>query len=273
MKIQYLGTAAAEGCPALFCQCETCKTARATGGKNVRTRSQAMIDGKLDIDFPADAYLHELKWGLDYSRVQHYIFTHEHRDHFYPDEFEDMDAPYGVVPEGHPGYDVYGSEDIVKASAAIDGMPGNLRLHTMKPYRTYQVGDYQVTPVKASHGTPHPFNYIISNGTKTLFYMHDSGKPFEETWQYFEEHHIVFDLVSMDCTHGNVESLGYSSHMCFGYDKWLRDELLRTGHATEKTVFVANHFSHNGENVLYDDHAIYEAAGFVMSYDGLEIEF
>ena len=26
MKIKYLGTAAAEGIPAVFCECETCKT-------------------------------------------------------------------------------------------------------------------------------------------------------------------------------------------------------------------------------------------------------
>lgn len=54
MKIQFLGTAAYEGIPAMFCQCEQCNTARKRGGKNLRTRSQALIDGKLLIDFPAD---------------------------------------------------------------------------------------------------------------------------------------------------------------------------------------------------------------------------
>ena len=31
MKIKYLGTAAAEGVPAIFCNCETCKEARKLG--------------------------------------------------------------------------------------------------------------------------------------------------------------------------------------------------------------------------------------------------
>jgi len=44
MEIQYLGTAAAEGFPALFCDCETCKKARNTGGKDVRTRTQSIVD-------------------------------------------------------------------------------------------------------------------------------------------------------------------------------------------------------------------------------------
>ena len=52
MKIRYLGTAAAEGWPALFCSCPICAQARAEGGKNLRTRTQAILDGELLIDFP-----------------------------------------------------------------------------------------------------------------------------------------------------------------------------------------------------------------------------
>ncbi len=33
MKLKYLGTAAAEGIPALFCRCEMCAYARKAGGK------------------------------------------------------------------------------------------------------------------------------------------------------------------------------------------------------------------------------------------------
>ena len=33
MKIHYLGTAAAEGWPALFCDCENCRRARIEKGK------------------------------------------------------------------------------------------------------------------------------------------------------------------------------------------------------------------------------------------------
>ena len=35
MKLKYLGTAAAEAIPAIFCSCATCIQARATGGKDV----------------------------------------------------------------------------------------------------------------------------------------------------------------------------------------------------------------------------------------------
>ncbi len=39
MKLKYLGTAAAEGIPALFCNCKHCASARELSGKNIRTRS------------------------------------------------------------------------------------------------------------------------------------------------------------------------------------------------------------------------------------------
>ena len=54
MQLHYLGTAAAEGFPGLFCDCDTCRRARAEGGRSLRTRSQALIDGRLLIDLPAD---------------------------------------------------------------------------------------------------------------------------------------------------------------------------------------------------------------------------
>ena len=44
MKFHFLGTAAAEGIPALFCECAVCKEAREKGGRFIRTRSQALID-------------------------------------------------------------------------------------------------------------------------------------------------------------------------------------------------------------------------------------
>ena len=56
MKLTFLGTAAAEGFPAIFCNCEYCKEARKLGGKNIRSRSQTLINDDLLIDLPADSY-------------------------------------------------------------------------------------------------------------------------------------------------------------------------------------------------------------------------
>ena len=58
MKIKYLGTAAAEGVPALFCRCPVCEKSRSAGGRNIRSRSQAIIDDTLLIDYPPDSFMH-----------------------------------------------------------------------------------------------------------------------------------------------------------------------------------------------------------------------
>lgn len=47
MKLQYLGTAAAEGIPAAFCTCPVCKHARQEKGREIRSRSQMLLDGEL----------------------------------------------------------------------------------------------------------------------------------------------------------------------------------------------------------------------------------
>lgn len=82
MKFQYLGTAAAEGIPAIFCQCENCEKIRKKGGKNIRTRSQAIINDDLLIDFNADSYIHFLNNNIDTSKIKYCLITHTHSDHF-----------------------------------------------------------------------------------------------------------------------------------------------------------------------------------------------
>ncbi len=44
MKIKYLGTAAAERVPAIFCTCEVCSFARKEKGKEIRTQMQTWVD-------------------------------------------------------------------------------------------------------------------------------------------------------------------------------------------------------------------------------------
>ena len=86
MKIQILGTAAAEGWPALFCNCEACRRAREKGGKNIRTRAGTLIDDQLLIDFSADTYGNALRFGLDLSRIHTLLVTHDHEDHLYAED-------------------------------------------------------------------------------------------------------------------------------------------------------------------------------------------
>jgi glyoxylase-like metal-dependent hydrolase (beta-lactamase superfamily II) len=81
MNITFLGTAAAEGFPAVFCNCGYCREARRLGGKNIRTRSQTLINDDLLIDLPADTYSHFLYNGICGDTIRNLLITHSHADH------------------------------------------------------------------------------------------------------------------------------------------------------------------------------------------------
>ena len=65
MKLKFLGTAASEGIPNPFCNCELCTKARHEGGKDVRTRASALIDGVIQIDLSPEW---SAQWSAGYSR-------------------------------------------------------------------------------------------------------------------------------------------------------------------------------------------------------------
>ena len=75
MKILYMGTAAAEGWPGLFCSCYVCSHARKVGGRNLRIRTQTLLDDELLLDFPPDSDCRALRCGLDAGKLRT-LFDH-----------------------------------------------------------------------------------------------------------------------------------------------------------------------------------------------------
>ena len=86
MKFKFLGTGAAEGFPAMYCGCAYCEAARKSGGRDLRTRSQAMIDEDLLIDYPSDSFIHAMQYRLRMDSVKYIFVTHSHLDHFAPED-------------------------------------------------------------------------------------------------------------------------------------------------------------------------------------------
>lgn len=273
MKLQFLGTAAAEGIPALFCDCERCVRSREIGGRALRTRSQAIIDDTLLIDFPSDTLAHTYHSNLDLLKVKHCLITHSHEDHLYPSDLVNLRPGFAHLPEGwHLRF--YGSEKV--GSKILPMLQGKIldmnvaSFHPLAPFDTVELGDYTVTALPGRHA-PYsgPLFYQISNGGKTVLYAHDTHYFFDEVWDFFERTKPRFDLVSLDCTNACLP-LTYVGHMGLAENAQVRARMLEMSIADEKTVFVCNHFSHNGTNVVYDDFVPLAAAeGFLVSYDGM----
>lgn len=244
MKITYLGTAAAEGFPALFCNCQYCREARALKGKNIRTRSQAMIDNDLLIDLPADTYSHFLNNDIKGDLIKYLLVTHAHADHFYTN---DLAIRYGVYAHDMrvDRLKVYcgdGVASLAKKACDVEGY--NVDVATLSPFDTVAVGDYTVTALPARHSTTCPLFYIIKKD-KTILYAHDTGFFFDEVFDYIQKNDCVFDLVSLDCTHVDLPISDTGGHMGIDNVNRVVKRLWDMGAITDQTKVVINHFSHN----------------------------
>ncbi|SHF16288.1 phosphoribosyl 1,2-cyclic phosphate phosphodiesterase [Caldanaerobius fijiensis DSM 17918] len=271
MRVKFLGTAAAEGWPGLFCQCDACRKARELGGKNIRTRSSCIIDDLYMIDFSADTYYHVLRDHLDLSRVKHLFITHSHEDHFYPQDLQMRKKPFAYFTSNDPLH-VYGNDHVKERFDQAGGeekSDGTLRFHKVNPFETFIAGDAEVTPLLADHAPGEQcYIYAIKLNGKTLLYGHDTGYFPEQTWEYIKKY--SFDGVILDCTSGPQESMRY--HMGFPTVLKVKQRLLDEKIARENTIFIVNHFSHNG-GLMHDEMVeAFSPYGFVVTYDGMEIE-
>ncbi|MFA7637129.1 MAG: MBL fold metallo-hydrolase [Monoglobales bacterium] len=279
MKIKYFGTAAAEGVPAFFCECDICEDARKKGGRNIRTRPQALIDDKILIDFGPDTYLHIIRDGLPLHKIKTCIITHSHGDHFVPKNIVYRATPIFAKRKTELPFYMYGTK-IIKKMLFEDSSDyaehlektGELVFTTTEPFVTFEAEGYKITPLKARHGAEEATFYMIEKGGKAMLYAHDSGIFPDETWEYFEKTDVRFDFISLDCTNIMTDSK-YSGHMGLKENVTVRDRLEKMGLIDKNTVCFVNHFSHNGLKSYDELVPIAKELGFDVSYDGLEVEF
>ena len=277
MKLTYLGTAAAEGWPAIFCNCEYCVRAKELGGKNIRTRSQALINDDVLIDFPADTYSHMLNNKLDLSKVKYCFVTHSHIDHFEPtDLIMRMESCFAHDMK-EPTLHIYGNKAVLDRYKHFvhdtdeEEIPPSVTVNEIEAYDVTSAGRYTVTALPAFHAPKEtPFVYIITDGEKTILYLHDTGLLFDEVYDYLEKNGIKADLVRYDYTYGALPSAG--GHLGLDSVPVVKERLTKIGVCNESTVHIVNHFSHNG--MLLHDELCEEAAklGFLTSYDGMVVE-
>lgn len=271
MKIQYLGTAAAEAIPAVWCDCPVCRKARVQMGKDFRTRSQVLLDDRLLVDLPPDTYLHMTRFGIPLYKIANLIITHSHQDHFYPEELS-MRGPGYAKGISEP-LQVYGNDQVVervKNTAEIE-IPRRIVLHEFTEFQPEEIDGFRVIPLLANHDPAEKcLIFSIEKNGKRILYSNDTGEYPEATWNYLEREHLTFDLLSMDATMGLEDTKGY--HMGFPNILRVLARMRTDGLITEKTPVIATHFSHN-YYIFYEELAQrLKQYGIVPSYDGMTVE-
>lgn len=247
MELLLLGTAAAEGWPAPFCDCPNCQKARQRGGANLRSRSGAILDDNFKIDLNADTLLQMQRARRSLANLKTLVFTHQHSDHFMPQEMEWVCPPYSQTPPAQP-IAIYANAPIISSlrenEIAAFRSDKFFALHQMEPLQKVitNEGD-EILPLPADH-VEGAFVLRIKRDGKTIFYGHDSGVYPQETLDALSDG-TPLDIALLDCTCGGLKT-GNRGHMdVFGVMQMAR-ELRERGAITDKTRVIATHFSHNG---------------------------
>ena len=281
MEIKYYGTGAGAGIPEIFCDCPVCRHAREFGKKDIRTRSQAVIDGVLSIDYPVDTFLHTAFYGLDMRKVKNVIITHDHHDHYFPTDLfsraHGMTEPvtfWCSAPTAKGLKEaIYRREEPFRTGKRIKTNEVLVAAKELEFFIPVKIADYTVTPLRAFHKDPGnaAMNFIISSEGKNILWAHDTGKFTEDTVEYIKNSGVVFDFVSLDCTLKRGEQIT-PRHMDLDWCIEMTELLRKNGNVNNETVIVLSHIGHLVERTHEQLSAEAAPYGMTVAYDGMTVK-
>lgn len=279
MKLHFYGTSGGGAQPELYCSCRICNYAREHRGPDMRSRSQALVNDALLIEFPVDTMMHCFYGGLDVRKYHHVLITHDHYDHFLQQEL--IDRPIGATP--HHYYTTWGSGSKIRekeeAGKKLDQTnhprPRMFPVwHEVKYFEPTEIVGHTVIPLRARHVGPElqAAIYIIGDGEKNLLWGTDTGYLPDDTWDYIEnEWEGVLDGVVLDCTL-HAEQAFTPSHMNLPQCVEVIRRLEAAGKLKQDAVKYVTHISHLTD--MTHDELSAEAAkyGIKVAYDGLDAQ-
>jgi len=275
MKLLLLGTAAAEGYPGLFCECEHCQAARAAGGKNLRLRTSALISADLLIDPEPDLLTCVHRYQLSLSRLRAVLVTHFHDDHWLTSNFL-FRHKWFRGQELSPLH-IYGGPRLEKEIAALCQVHDfkledlAVELHPLQPFEEFSAGDYRIKALPSSH-TPatEPYIYAIAQNNRRLIYATDTGPLQEETWQGLAG--FDADLLMLEYTLGDIPSDQTATHLNREDFFATVARMKKEGALAPTGKVVAFHFSHHRIPLHEALTADLAAQDIIAGYDGMEID-
>lgn len=284
MKLQFLGTSAAGGFPNPHCACENCVAARAAGGKSIRMMSAAMIDDDLLIDLGPDISGSCQRLGVDLTHVRWVLQTHPHEDHLLPLHATARSAVWAAknVPQlewfmSIPALAVLlggTGKGLPRLSLSVNepASEAKLKLTTIEPWKSLEIGPYCVLPVPANHDpSVQPMLFAIEKHGRRLLYGTDTTSLPEETWQRVAQLGWQFDVVVFDHNDGFVREVS-PTHM--GSGGVLREiaRMREHGAIHDTTRILGTHLGHHSNTVHEVEDSRARELGYEIAWDGLVVD-
>lgn len=268
MNVRLLGTGGADGVPGLYSDSRVSQYARVHGGKDIRSRSSALVDGCLKIDLGPDTWSQLARFGLDARDWTALIFTHSDADHFAPDEL--MYTLYPFNDFEFAGFVVYANLFICRR--ILEKFPEwPVEMHTTKSFEKVRHAGYEILPVHAHHlPSEDAHNLVISDGESTMLYGTDTGVWDEPTWEALQD--VKLDCLVLECSEA-FASTAYDGHLDIREFDMMLDRLNKIGTVDQKTKVWTTHHSHQGEGTHEELCAHFEPRGVNVGFDGVLIEF
>jgi phosphoribosyl 1,2-cyclic phosphate phosphodiesterase len=311
MKLTFLGTAAAEGYPALWCRCERCTAARERGGPNLRFRSAMLVNDDLLLDAGPDLVASAVRLGVDLAPIQALLITHPHSDHLEATNFSWRRK--GFVATALPLLHVYASSAALQKLARSEDRDAHfeaLRMeeHPIAAVQRFEITTdgggsadprfedqgslvpvtpprrYEVQTLAAQHATPEvePMFFAVRQvsgpeaegraAPPAFLYATDTGPFPDGTWAALDR--LGAEGWRFDAAiidATNGAGKDGTAHMGLRQMTWHQQELDRRGLLADRARRIAHHFSHNGTPPYDELTAILAPAGITSSYDGMVV--
>ncbi len=268
MKITLLGTGGADGIPAFYSDTRVSDHARTHRGKNVRTRSGALVDEGLKLDLGPDTWCQLATQGLDARDWTAVLFTHSDADHFAPDEL--MYAVYPFNDCEFAGFAVYGNMYICRR--ILEKYPEwPFELVNTKSFSPFEHDGYKILPVRAHHKQEEDaHNFVVQDEKSTLLYATDTGIWDEPTWEALQDFRL--DCLVLECSEG-FAATNYDGHLDANEFMQMVEKLNKQGTIDSSTKVWTTHHSHQGEATHDELTAFFAPKGVNVGYDGATVEF
>jgi phosphoribosyl 1,2-cyclic phosphate phosphodiesterase len=266
MTIRLLGTGAADGIPAFYSNSRVSEYARLKGGKDVRTRSAALIDGCVKIDLPPDTAMQLNRDGLSAMDWACLIFTHGHDDHFDVNQIQYAMHPF--TDKEFLEFPIYANGTIIeRIRERYPSWP--MELVETKSFNCFYLCKYRVTPIRARHKEDEDaHNLIIERDGRSLLYALDTGIWTPETWEFLKDFNI--DALIIECTDGRAEC-DYDGHLNIKKCAEMVERLREQGTLRAGAPVITSHHSHKGDATHEELIQLLAPHGITPGYDGMEV--